>query len=246
MTKIISKKPLAFYLEKDLLCDRLDVSYHNPLHLEVEKELERSPYKVKNVGSGDISIVITNGYHGTIDYSQTGIPFLRGLNIGPFEIVNKSLKLISIEQNRRIDERYRVKTGDVLVTAVGTIGVSAVVSQAENGYAFSRDLIKITPSNQINAMFLSVFLNSELGRSQMLREATGTTVRMLSPKSLFSLRIPIPPIEVQNEVASIMEEAILQSRFLEKEAIRVTKEAESRVKEIIEGNIKPKQNSEVC
>jgi restriction endonuclease S subunit len=201
----------------------------------IDKELRKSPYEVKEVGSGDVSLLLTDGHHGSPTYVDRGIPYLRVTNIAPFGIKSNELKLISEAQSRQLGKRCHVKTGDVLVSIVGTIGVATVVTQSQDGFAFSRDLARIVPTKNVNPQFLAAFFNSELGKSQMQRRTTGAVQKGVYLKSLRSIKIPLPPRKVQDRIALIIEAARARSQMLKKEAEQTVEEAEKQIKEIIEG-----------
>ena len=148
----------------------------------------------------------SDGQHGYLVHTLEGVPLLRTTNIFEHEIRLDDVRYIDPEVHSGI-KRSQLKPGDVLLTTIGSLGIAAVVS-AELGEAnINQNLVKITPKDEVNSDFLSLFLNSNLGRIQTQRTASKSVIPIISYSRLKNIIIPLPPRAVQDRIAQIMQEA---------------------------------------
>ena len=119
-------------------------------------------------------------------------------------------------------KRSQVKKDDLVFTITGRIGSVAVVPdnfEANINQHSARFQLKTQIANiAINPRYVAIFLNLTLGQSLSLREVTGGTRPALDYKALYSLRIILPPTNIQNHIASIMKSAYAQKKQKEQEA----------------------------
>ena len=59
--------------------------------------------------------------------------------------------------------------------------------------------------HSINPKYMAYFFQTELFQSQKKRYVTGTKVRRVSGESLAKIRIPVPPVEEQARIVSILD-----------------------------------------
>jgi hypothetical protein len=87
--------------------------------------------------------------------------------------------------------RTALRVEDVLITTVGTIGNAAVVQKETVPANADRHLgiIRLNKDAEIDPYYLATFLNSEYGRFQSLREATGNVQLNLFIEKIKVLRI---------------------------------------------------------
>jgi hypothetical protein len=69
-----------------------------------------------------------------------------------------------------------------------------------DGWAASEDLIVVTPPDARAGSRIFAFLLSKLGRRQLLRTSYGTSIPHLNPEGVASIRVPILPVELADEV----------------------------------------------
>ncbi len=114
----------------------------------------------KIVPLGEIAEEITVGYVGSManEYVDSGVPFLRSLNIRPFRFDPTDLKFISPEFHLKI-RKSALKPGDVAVVRTGNSGVSCVIPE-ELADANCSDLVVIRPGEKLDPEFVSYYINS--------------------------------------------------------------------------------------
>jgi len=87
----------------------------------------------------------------------------------------------------------------------------------------------------VNPLFISQILNSKIGRIQILQLIGGGGVPFLGAYNVKKFKIPLPPIEKQNEIAKHIKEIKEQAKKLKVEAKEVLEQAKIEVEKIILG-----------
>lgn len=166
---------------------RLDAEYYQPRYLQLLERLRavacRPLDRIANV---------TDGIHSSPDeVEEGGIRYLSAkcvkdndFSIGDTLSISDSQHLANPRTSLRVD--------DVLITTVGTIGNAAVVQPDLLPANADRHLgiIRIKEGESTDPYFLAGFLNSEFGRFQSLREATGSVQLNLFIEKIKTLLIP--------------------------------------------------------
>lgn len=97
--------------------------------------------------------------------------------------------------------RFKPKIGDIVITRVGTYGVSARVM--EGGFCLGQNTAAIVPKS-IDSRYLYAALNSEFVRSQIEAGAVGSTQKTLSLKHIKALNIPRQGSQTEESIAEII------------------------------------------
>ena len=193
---------------------RIDAEYYQPKYEEIEEVLVK--LNAKPIGSYKFLGVTTGQYCPNYVTSDEGRPYLRGtdLSMGSIEIDN----LFYIKPEDQIQSK-QAQQGDVVVTRVGTIGLSARIPEECDGGTISDNLIRIRilDRSKIDSYYLSCFLGSEIGKALMLKNARGSVQQRLNQETLKEIMLPIPEMEVQSKIKDIIIESFnlrKQSRHL--------------------------------
>lgn len=146
-------------------------------------------------------------------YSSVGIPVLRIPNISSSgEIDAKDLKYAPMNQQEI--ERYRLKTGDILLIrsngSLSLVGRAAKVSEEHEGHAFAGYLLRMRPQNGVLSDYLLELLRSA-PFVQLVKTAarSSTGINNLSAGRLAAFRVPVLPIKRQAQIVDTL--ARLQS-----------------------------------
>ena len=117
-------------------------------------------------------------------------------------------EVVSSSSPERAQRGTPVHSGDILLPITSTtkeaqIGKASMLKVGNTTVYLGGDAIALE-HNQC-AEYLVQVLNSSWFETFKMRERTGTTVSHLSPTGLRKIKVPIPPIEVQQEIASILD-----------------------------------------
>ena len=203
--------------------ERIDAEYYQPKYEEIDEVLIR--LNAKSIGSYEFLDITTGQYCPNYVTSGEGRPYLRGtdLAVGSVEIDN----LFYIKPEDQIQSK-QAQEGDVVVTRVGTIGLSARIPEECDGGTISDNLIRvrILDKSKIDSYYLSCLLGSGIGKSLMLRNARGSVQQRLNQETLKEILLPIPDMEVQSKI----KDTIIESFNLRKQSKHLLECAKRAVK----------------
>src|SRR3989344_1471691 len=179
---------------------RLDAEYYQPEYLSIRNKLFSSPTL------GDISKKITDfgaySQMNFVEYTETGVRFLRNQDIGDSFIEDSEPIYISGETYKKLS--LKLEEYDILTPRVGTIGAAAVVFRDSLPASANQNLAQVKPDiNKIDPVYLAVFLNSKFGHSQFDQFATGNVQPWLNLYQIKSIKIFVPPKNIQESVKSL-------------------------------------------
>jgi type I restriction enzyme S subunit len=184
-----------FLIGRGEISNRLDAFFWQPKFHAIDLLFNRHPKWTYRLGA--IAHGLTNGDHGGVQYTETGVRYLRGQSVTEFGLdLDKDTKFISCEDHVRM-RRAEVISGDVLYTIAGSIGNACVIEGVERAN-INQAIVKIRPSEQISAQYLADFLNSSLGKLQSRRIANGGVQLNINFSEVKSQRILVPPPEAQH------------------------------------------------
>lgn len=139
------------------------------------------------------------------DYVPTGIPFYRGKEISLL-ISRKAIEdpyFISEEKFNEIKQQFGApKIGDILITAVGTLGNIFVVNSEVKFYFKDGNLIWLKCINSADSNYVGAQLNKY--KSKILEGAIGSSQKALTIVVLRELQIPVAPLLEQRAIAAAL------------------------------------------
>gem|GEM_PF-246450 len=151
-------------------------------------------------------------------YVPSGVPAFRSFNIREDRIVPNDLVYFSHEANDTILSKSKIKTGDVLIVRTGYPGTASVVPEEFDG-ANCIDLVIARPNQSlIICEYLSRYLNSSEGKRQALASEIGLAQKHLNVGAVNRMLIPLPSIEEQSKIASILKACDAKIASLDHEA----------------------------
>jgi type I restriction enzyme S subunit len=139
-------------------------------------------------------------------WQKSGVPFYRGREVTKLSkdgFVDNEL-FITEELYTEYSEKYGVPTnGDIVITAIGTIGNSYIVSENDRFYFKDASVLWLKKKSKVCSEYINLWLKSSLMKEQ-LDEGNGATVDTLTIKKLQNLRIELPSLEEQKRIVAIL------------------------------------------
>lgn len=135
--------------------------------------------------------------------SSDGVPALRSLNIAPGRFVLDELVRFRPDAHATLT-KSTVRAGDVVVVRTGRPGDAAVIDASTDGFNCI-DLIIVRVGDDLDAHYLTRFLNSTHGRRRVLRGSAGTAQQHFNVGALSKLELRIPPLPRQREIVTHLE-----------------------------------------
>lgn len=149
-------------------------------------------------------IDVRDGTHDTPKYVAKGIPLVTSKNLKQGEIDFDNVKLISMEDSKKINIRSGVDEGDILFAMIGSIGNPVLVKKSRDFSIKNMALFKSINITLFNMEYLLNFL--QLEQECMKRKAAGGVQSFVSLSFLRSYLVPLPPIEEQKRIVAKIEE----------------------------------------
>ena len=145
-------------------------------------------------------------------WQKTGIPFYRGREITKLSehgFVENEL-FITHELYSELSGKHGVPgEGDIVITAIGTIGNSYIVRENDKFYFKDASVLWLKRTSDVSSEYVNWWLKSPSMKEQ-LDTGNGATVDTLTIKKLQSLVIELPSPEEQKRIVTILDQAFAE------------------------------------
>ncbi|KOO56648.1 hypothetical protein WH43_19170 [Rheinheimera sp. KL1] len=144
---------------------------------------------------------IIDSLHKTPVYSEVGQPMVRVTDV-KYGVLNlASTFKVDSEVFDEFSRRYKPKRNDIVITRVGSFGITALVK--DTNFCLGQNTAAIVPKS-INPRYLYAALNSPFLREQIEASAVGSTQKTLSLKCIKLLKIPRLGPQSEDAVAELI------------------------------------------
>lgn len=155
---------------------------------------------------------IIDSLHQTPSFSSTGYAMVRVTDIKPGNLdLSKALRVNSKVYSEFI-QNHKPTKGNIVLSRVGSYGVSSFVETSEP-FCMGQNTVVIEP--KIENRFLYFILNSNIIQNQIEFESYGTGYKSLSLKNIKDLKIPIPPLPEQKNIAQVLSDTDILIQAIE-------------------------------
>ena len=191
------------------LSGRIDGSYHIPIVATITEHFRKNASEVTTVGDKRISkdIVLPGRFKRVYVDERHGCVFFGGKQIHELDPSNK--KYLSLVHHKdRIKKQLELYENMTLITCSGTVGRVTLVPRHWEHWTASQHIIRIVPSNDNIAGYISIFLASEYGHSLINRFTYGSVVDEIDDNHVSQIPFPLlKDVNIQNEINSLALEA---------------------------------------
>jgi restriction endonuclease S subunit len=97
-----------------------------------------------------------------------------------------------------------LRAGDVVVTARGSLLKCAIVAKGHGGVLPTSNVIVVRPAPVLRPELVLALLRHPWTQNQLMRETSGASVPTLKVASIARLRLVVPAIDEQDELARLM------------------------------------------
>ena len=178
------------------------------------KELNKSLFskysksqKTKILELGDICEFIKDGTHQTpiyVDNKKDSFKFLSSKDVSKGVINWDNTKYIAKELHKELQKKISPKKNDILLAKNGTTGIAALVDKDEV-FDIYVSLAILRLKDGYHPKYILGGINSVETNQQFKRSLKGIGVPNLHLSEIKKVKIPIPPIELQNKFAERIE-----------------------------------------
>ena len=156
-----------------------------------------------------VNIVSARRVHQS-DWQQEGIPFYRAREFAKLAVdgyVNNDL-FISQELYDEFSKSGVPEPGDLMVTAVGTLGKTYIVQKGDKFYYKDASVICLENYAKLSSEYVRYIMQSEMMMKQIRNNSSGTTVATLTMVRMVEYIIPLPPLAEQKRIATKIDELL--------------------------------------
>ncbi len=211
------------------IANRLDSHYYMERYYNIDLAIKQSAFDSKKIADVLCRIIrpFKPSERGEYRYIQLG-----SIGRNSTEILSTiDISLPNIPSRAK----HVIKQGDILFSnANPQWGVHIIVSK-EYDNCIASSGFDIYTSNGNNVYFIEV-LRSSLYKELYKKYLVGAGLFLnITIRSLYSIRIPVPPIEIQNEIANHISEIRAKAKQLQQEGAAILSAAKAEVERMILG-----------
>lgn len=153
---------------------------------------------------------ILRGYNAlSKDEDEAGnVAVLKITDIENQQVVEEHLTRYQLGGRVKIDQ-YRLEKGDFILSVRGQIKM-AVFDSSREDVLLSQNFVAIRCNKKLDAKFLKLYFESPTMQFIMQNKMTGTSVKVLPLTDIEEFRVPILPINQQQEIVAKYEEKQLK------------------------------------
>ncbi|QQS66831.1 MAG: restriction endonuclease subunit S [Chlorobiota bacterium] len=166
------------------------------------------------MGNKKLSEITTSMHQGIntagdkVEFVMEGYPIIQTRNITSGDLDFDNMKYMSQEYWDKYHLKYKPKVGDVLLTNIGTIGKSIIVDlkMASIDFLIHWNIFKIScDTDLLMPQYLKYCLDQLERDNYYANFQKGGTVSFITKAVLSDIEIPLPPLEIQQQIVAEIE-----------------------------------------
>ncbi|PTW01324.1 type I restriction enzyme S subunit [Halanaerobium saccharolyticum] len=238
-TKVLKKG-----LMQELLTKGIGNREFKEVRLGVKKIKIPISWKVKKLKeiTKKISVGIATG--ATDHYRDKGVPLIRNTNIKKGYLDDTELKYISPDFDNK-NKNKRIRYNDVIIVRTGYAGLACKVPEKYDGVQTFTTLIVRPLQAVLDSDYLVKNINSYLGTSQVERIQVGGGRSNLNVGNLKDYYLPVPPLEEQKQIASILSSVDSKIKKEEEYKAKLERLKKGLMQKLLTGEIRVNTDMEV-
>ena len=148
---------------------------------------------------------IKNGYaFKSTAYSEEGIRVIRISDVQKGKLSNKDVKYYPFGMEDEL-ANYLLREEDLVMSLTGNVGRVAMISKDILPAGLNQRVACIRPDTSVLVRFLFHYFDQVSFEVEAIQNATGGGQKNLSTRWLSEFKIPIPPLEIQEEIVKILD-----------------------------------------
>lgn len=185
--------------------------------------LNSESFMMSKMKLGDVGLDITDGNYSTKypaqnEFTEKGVPFIRGADFDGIGISSKNLIYISAEKHAELLKGH-TKKNDILLTTRGNgVGKVAILSDEFVDSNLNAQLIRVNGGKKVPRSYLACYFNSHIFQKEIKNMVTGSALPQLPIGKLKSMDFVLPNKERIDCFDNIIE-PIFQLIFANREQI---------------------------
>ena len=181
-----------------------------------DNPIENGKWKVETLGSHLITIDNGKSFVCSDSMRKGEYPAILKLSAVTYGEYNQNENKALLDEDMFL-KKVEVKQGDLLFTRKNTpelVGMAAYVFETERNLMMPDLIFRLNVKDDLNKIYLWKLINHPLFRERIQNLANGSAKSMsnISKERLQALKIPVPPLALQNEFSSFVQQ-IDKSKF---------------------------------
>nr|MDT0664026.1 restriction endonuclease subunit S [Micromonospora sp. DSM 115978] len=142
-------------------------------------------------------------------YAAAGVRLVRTSDVSERGTLVSAAGAVYVDERHvRLDDRYRLRTGDVLLSRSGTLGRSLLVQPDAAGSTFAGYLVRFRPNPDVVDPRFLAYLTASAGFQDAVRaDAVASTIQNFNAERYANIALSVPPLAVQRHVADHLDAA---------------------------------------
>jgi type I restriction enzyme S subunit len=164
---------------------------------------------------------MTTGPFGTMinkhEHQKSGIPMLGIENIGEGKFVDGNKIFVTPKKAEEL-KAFVLHEGDIIISRSGTVGEICAVPQRAEGALLSTNLMRVSLNHEVihTDYFIFLFQSKGIVLDQVKELCKGSTRVFLNQTILKQIQFPVPRLEQQMEIVSLIESRLSVCDSIEK------------------------------
>jgi type I restriction enzyme S subunit len=146
--------------------------------------------------------------------NDTGFPYIRVTDFNEFSVDVRRLLFLTEEAQRPIS-RYIINRDDVFISIAGSIGITGMIPPELDGANLTENAARLiaNDSSQLHPRFLMYWLASHHCQAEIKAQTVKNAQPKLALARIKSLKVPLPSLDEQVEVAKALDLAGRKAEF---------------------------------
>ncbi|MGL5240375.1 MAG: restriction endonuclease subunit S [Kluyvera ascorbata] len=149
----------------------------------------------------DMIAEVIDSRHKTPNYTESGYPMVRVVDIKGGELDLKDTKRVAKDIYEDFSKGRSPQAGDLIISRVGSYGNISYVSGNEK-FCLGQNTAFIIPNEKNNYLYYALI--SPFVQQQIEDMAVGAVQKTISLKSIKNLNIPFPNLDIRNAISKTM------------------------------------------
>lgn len=187
--------------EKTEKSNEIRVELKNSIFFDLFGDLSINPHNFPEYDLSEIADFQEGPGILAVDFHDEGIPLLRLKGIGNEFATLDGCNYLLPERVELKWKHFCVQKGDILIGSSASVGRVSIVDDNTIGAIPYTGIIRFRINEKlVNQTFLLALLRSDVFIRQVTRMSTGSTIKHFGPTHLKKVRLPVPPLNLQNEL----------------------------------------------
>ncbi|GAB2879058.1 restriction endonuclease subunit S [Streptomyces mayteni] len=159
------------------------------------------------------------------------VPVVRPADLHRRAVSPAAIRRVSHEMAARLGQ-YELRSGDIVCTRTGTVGRFALIGEAERGWLYNTQLVRIRPTPEVHPPYLLHFLSLRTTGEWIGTRTTKSTIPSIAIRALGELPVPLPSAPEQRAIVTTLT-ALDEKARAHEEVVRATDRLRETIAELL-------------